>query len=161
MATLHLICGLPGAGKTTLAKKLETELPALRLTPDEWIAQIIADVSDRAELDRLRDPVESVVWDVAVKALALGVDVILDFGFWGREERRQFQQRAEALGAAVQWHFLLVEREELWARISQRNADLPPGTFYNTAEELERWWTVFEPPTEEELASSHNGSKIE
>lgn len=151
MATLHLICGLPGAGKTTLAKKLETELPALRLTPDEWIAQILADAFDNDELDRLRDPIETIQWQVAVKALALGIDVILDFGFWGREERREFQQRSEALGAKVKWHFLVVEREELWARISKRNAALPLGTFYNSAEELESWWSLFEPPSQEEL----------
>ena len=45
MATLFLICGLPGAGKTTLAKQLERERPALRLTPDEWIAPLLADAS--------------------------------------------------------------------------------------------------------------------
>ena len=35
MATLHLMVGLPCSGKTTLAQKLEHELPALRLTLDE------------------------------------------------------------------------------------------------------------------------------
>ena len=36
MATLHLMVGLPCSGKTTLAKQLEQERSALRLTPDEW-----------------------------------------------------------------------------------------------------------------------------
>ena len=36
MATLHLMVVLPCSGKTTLAQELEHELPALRLTPDEW-----------------------------------------------------------------------------------------------------------------------------
>ena len=36
MATLHLMVGLPGSGKTTEAIRLEHELHALRLTPDEW-----------------------------------------------------------------------------------------------------------------------------
>jgi len=35
MAALHLLVRLPCAGKTTLAQKLEHELPALRLTLDE------------------------------------------------------------------------------------------------------------------------------
>jgi len=34
---LHLICGLPGSGKTTLAKKLEREHTAIRLCPDEIV----------------------------------------------------------------------------------------------------------------------------
>ncbi len=34
MSTLFLLRGLPGSGKTTMDKRLEQELPALRLTPD-------------------------------------------------------------------------------------------------------------------------------
>ena len=37
MPTLFLTCGLPGSGKTTLAKRIEQERPALRLTADEWL----------------------------------------------------------------------------------------------------------------------------
>ncbi|MDA0233194.1 MAG: AAA family ATPase [Chloroflexi bacterium] len=33
--TLHLVCGLTGAGKTTLARQLEPDLPALRLAADD------------------------------------------------------------------------------------------------------------------------------
>ena len=36
MATLYMMVGLPGSGKTTEAKKLEHEYKVLRLTPDEW-----------------------------------------------------------------------------------------------------------------------------
>jgi predicted kinase len=60
MATLFLICGLPGGGKITLARQLERSQPALRLSPDEWIAPLLADPADTAELDRLRSPVEAV-----------------------------------------------------------------------------------------------------
>ena len=34
---LMLTCGLPGAGKTTLATELSAERGALRLTQDEWL----------------------------------------------------------------------------------------------------------------------------
>src|SRR6476659_6415304 len=36
VATLHLMVGLPCSGKSTLARTLEHEHSALRLTPDEW-----------------------------------------------------------------------------------------------------------------------------
>lgn len=36
-ATLFLTVGLPGTGKTTAARRLETEHRALRLTKDEWM----------------------------------------------------------------------------------------------------------------------------
>ncbi|HPF81931.1 MAG TPA: AAA family ATPase, partial [Tetrasphaera australiensis] len=34
---LHLTTGLPGTGKTTLAREIEARDNALRLTPDEWM----------------------------------------------------------------------------------------------------------------------------
>mgnify|MGYP000094315660 CR=1 FL=1 len=149
--TLFLICGLPGAGKTTLARQIERERPALRLCPDEWIAAILADPSDRAELDRLRGPVEKIQWDVAKRALCLGVDVVLEFGFWSKAEREFFRREARALGARVELRYLEVSREELLRRLAQRNASLPPGTFTVSAEELNRWWDWFEPPTPDEF----------
>lgn len=153
MATLFLICGLPGAGKTTLARQLEQVRPALRLSPDEWIARLLADVSDQAELDRLRSPVEAVQWDVAKQVLALGRDVVLDWGFWSRAERLSYRSHAEALGARTEVRFLDVGRDELWKRLTRRNADLPPGTFAVTKEQLDLWWSWFEPPTADELTS--------
>jgi predicted kinase len=151
MATLFLICGLPGAGKTTLAKQLEFARPALRLSPDEWIAPLLADVNNIVELDRLRSPVESLQWEMAKRLLALGVDVVLEWGFWSRAERDHFRAEAEALGARVELHYLAVARDELWARLSKRNANLPPGTFTVTEEQLDQWSGWFEPPTADEF----------
>jgi predicted kinase len=152
MATLFLICGLPGAGKTTLAKQLERSQPALRLAPDEWIAALLADLNDTDERDRLRSPVEAVQWEVAKRALTLGIDVVLEWGFWSRDERAWYRSQAEALGARVELRYLALERDELWARLSRRNAQLPPGTFVVTHEQLDLWSAWFEPPSADELA---------
>ena len=151
MAILFLICGLPGAGKTTLAKQLELSQSALRLCPDEWITSILADVTDTFEMDRLRTPVESVQWEVAKRALTLGVNVILENGFWSREERARYRSQAEALGAQVQLIYLDVERDELWARLSKRNQNVPQGSFAVSEDQLDLWLSWFEPPTADEI----------
>ncbi len=151
MATLILICGLPGSGKTTLAKQLEFSHSALRLCPDEWIASILADDADTAELDRLRTPVESVQWEVAKRALVLGINVILENGFWSREERMRYRAQAKALGASVELIYLNVERDELWRRLSKRNEELQPGIFFVREDQLDLWLSWFEPPTADEM----------
>jgi hypothetical protein len=147
MPTLHLICGLPASGKTTLAKKLELDLPALRLAPDEWMARIVGNGHDEAK----RAAIEAVQWDIAARSLALGVDVVLENGFWSRKERNDLRQRAAALGAVTKVHFLNVSREELLRRLALRNSALPAGTFPVSAEQLDRWAGWFEPPKPDEL----------
>ena len=143
--------GLPGAGKTTLAKELEVAHNALRLTPDEWIPILYGTDLDQATLDGVRDPVEMMQWQVAARALELGVNVILDFGFWGRGERDDYRARAVALGAQSRVCFLDVPHEELSARLAARNANLPPGTFPVTQAQLDLWASWFERPTSDEL----------
>jgi len=147
MPTLHLICGLPGSGKTTLAKKLEKELPALLLTPDEWMSRILGDGYD----EKKRAVIESIQWEIAQQVLCLGIDVILEFGFWSRKERDDFRVKAKALGATTKLYYLNVSRDELWKRIEKRNAKLPPHTFKIKETDLDEWSKSFEEPIPDEL----------
>jgi len=147
MPVLHLICGLPGSGKSTLAKQLERELPALRLTPDEWMSRIVGDGFDEPK----RAAVEAVQWDLAVNVLRLGVDVILENGFWSRAERNRLREQATAIGATTKLHFLEVSRDELLRRLALRNASLPPHTFQITEANLDSYIEMFQPPTPDEF----------
>ena len=147
MPTLHLICGLPGAGKSTLAKKLELALPALRLTPDEWMARILGDGFN----DKKRAVVEAIQWEIAQQALRLGIDVILENGFWIRAERDEFRAKAKEIGVDTKLYYLDVSRDELWRRLEKRNDELPPCTFRVKASDLDGWIKDFEAPTAEEL----------
>ncbi len=145
MTTLHVVVGLPGAGKTTLAKRLEAELPALRLTPDEWMVPLFGE----SEAGGKRDAVEGLLIGVAMRSLRLGVDVVLDFGVWSRDERTGLRHLAADVGSMTRLHYLSVEPEEQWRRLAARD---DPRSFRIARAEMDGYATLFETPTVEELA---------
>jgi predicted kinase len=150
--TLFLIGGLPGAGKTTFARELEHRERALRLCADEWLHLLAHNPADSTETDRLRPIIHSQLWELAIRALEIGVNVSIERSFWTRELREEYRLRAQALiGVRVELHVLKAGLEELWARLDERNSNLPEGTFRVTREDLERFWSWFEPPTHTEL----------
>src|SRR3954449_5143823 len=126
MATLHLMVGLPCSGKTRLAQKLEHERSALRLTPDEWQVGLFGQDAKEPEHDARHSFIETMLWNIASRALELGTNVILDYGFWAREEREDYRSGAKALGASSEVHFLDVPPDELMQRLAARNLQSSP-----------------------------------
>ncbi|MFB6723410.1 AAA family ATPase [Kribbella sp. NPDC056345] len=150
-ATVYLIVGLPGAGKTTHAKQLELEAPALRLTPDEW--QIV--LFDYENPDDKRDLVEGKLIEIGMRAAQLGTNVIFDFGFWSKAERSALRWIATAVGALSKVVYLPITPEEQHRRITHRFATTPDQTFSISDAELAEWRTVFEAPDQAELEGTH------
>ncbi len=146
MATLHLICGLPGSGKTTLARKLEEEGAGLRLSPDDWMLALGFNFYDKEPRARI----EQLQWQLAQKLLAKGMNVILENGFWSRKEREAYRATARALGAETRLHYLSVPIEELQRRIIERNRDAPAEAVVDPRD-LRAWQRLFQPPAETEL----------
>ena len=151
MATLHLMIGLPCSGKTTLAQKLEHELPALRLNLDEWHIRLFGQDAEEAEHDARHSLIEAQLWNIARRALELGINVILDYGIWAREEREDYRSRAQRLGASSEVHFLDVPEEELLRRLAVRNSQPSQVSFHISEESMLPWIEFFQKPTPEEL----------
>jgi predicted kinase len=99
-----------------------------------------------------RPLVERLQWELALRTLALGVNVVLDWGLWTREERDRYRSEAQERGARVVLCVLDPSRDELVRRLKDRNAALPAGTFRIDEELLDYGLRVFERPTPAELA---------
>ncbi len=151
VATLHLMVGLPFSGKTTLAQRLEIEKAALRLTPDEWQVCLFGQDAKEPEHDSRHSLIEAMLWNIASRVLELGTNVILDFGFWAREEREDYRLRAKKLGASSEVHFLDVSEDELMRRLEERNSQSSQESFYISAEMMKPWIAFFQKPTPDEL----------
>ena len=143
--------GLPCSGKTTLAKELEFERSALRLTPDEWQVALFGQDAEEPEHNARHSLIEAMLWNIASRALELGMNVILDFGFWAREEREDYRLRAKRLGASSEVHFLDVPQEELLRRLAVRNSQPSLESFHISEERMKPWLAFFQRPTPEEL----------
>lgn len=147
-ARLILTCGLPGAGKTTLARRLAAERNAVRLTKDEWLWAIGSSPWDRTTGERI----EHELWRLAQEILRFGLSVVLDYGLWARVERDAMRSVARDLGVGVELHFLDVPADELWRRIEARNAEPPWDSEPISRAHLDAWLAIFQAPDAAELA---------
>ena len=146
--TLTLFCGLPGAGKTTLARRLEADGVGVRICTDDWQADLGVPHSDTDFHERL----QPVLYRHALTLLQHGTDVILEDGLWMREEREQKFGDARQRGARIVLHVFDVPRALLRSHLQERRARADPGAYPMTDDELDWAWQAFEPPTADELA---------
>jgi predicted kinase len=151
MATLHLMIGLPCSGKTTYARQLAGETNALLLTLDVWHLKLFGHDVGHEHHDERHERIEKIMWDVAKHVLEMGGDVILDYGCWARVERDDYRNRAKELGADFKLHYMDVPYSELYRRLEERNRNLPDGAFEIPKAEMDRYITIFQPPTGDEL----------
>jgi predicted kinase len=146
-ATLYLTVGLPCTGKTTAARLIETEQGALRLTKDEWVKALYGDENPPAA----QDVIEGRLLEIGLRALQLGVNVVIDYGLWGRDERAALRQAAADLGARVEMRYFALTPAEQRRRLDQRQADAPDTTWPMSDEELAEWAGAIDIPTPGEL----------
>src|SRR5262245_30776939 len=99
MPTVHLIHGYLGAGKTTLARRLETTLPAIRFTHDEWMARLYGEDPPVALYGDHFRRVSEQIGDVWPRCVELGLEVVLDLNFWSRRQRDETRAKIAAHGA--------------------------------------------------------------
>ncbi|HEX7002926.1 MAG TPA: ATP-binding protein [Trueperaceae bacterium] len=141
-----MLCGLPGSGKTRLARELAEGLPAISLDLDSWALSLLGQTPPPAQLHDLLLRLKDLHWSTARQLLAQGTNVVLDFGFWKRAERLEFARRARESGARPVLYFLDPPEEVLRSRLADRNRNLPPATYEITLEMLEVLMPRFERP---------------
>ncbi len=151
---LTVICGLPGSGKTTLARALARGRDVFHCNADDWFDHLGFDLWDES----LRARVEALQWTVGQQMLRNGVDVVVEWGTWARSERDALREGARALGATVDLIFLDAPTHDLWRRTSARGQEDPAIT----EEQLAEWSTIIQRPTtsEFELYDLHETAEV-
>lgn len=156
MAHLHLIIGPVGAGKSTFALQLSREHRAVRLTLDDWMAQLYG-ADERPAVGRIewyverRDRCLAQIWKLTQQLCAVGTHVVLELGLIQRKEREAFYARVDEAGLGLTVYVLDAPREVRRERVLRRNQEkgetfsmeVPPY-FFELASDM------WEPPQDDE-----------
>lgn len=150
-ATVYLICGFIGAGKTTFSKKLAEETGAIRVTKDEWMVKIFGNKApNREDFSVLDTNVANLAIKFALELAGRGVDVILDEGYWVRSQRDELKERIEQIGARWVLYYVETPMEEMKERVVNRTINPGKESFEISEEMFDSYVKYWQPPTTDE-----------
>lgn len=146
--TVHLLCGLVGAGKSTHARRLERELAGVRFSLDEWMLRLFPLRYDDPSYAALAGQCKALILDTARPVLRVGVPVILDWNHWSRERRRLSAVWARECGHEVVLHHVDTPIDVVVQRLRER--DEPHLAHRIGDADARHFATIFEPPSADE-----------
>ena len=148
--TVYIVSGQVGSGKTTFAKKLESETEAIRFTPDEWMIKLFSPLPSNEEFDDYYFNCCGIAWNIAQQVLKKGIDVILDFGFWKHCEREKYRKMIRDLGYEFKLYYIQCDTKTIKEHLKIRNNLQPAGTIVIDENAFDFFAPQFEPPESDE-----------
>ena len=152
-ATLHIIHGFLGAGKTTFSQKLMKETNAVHLNPDEWCVKLFSKQEFEQNWENCFAKTLEILWQQTKNYLLNGTDVIFDSGFWDKASRCNAKSIAIECGAEFKHYYIYVPDDIAKQRIALRSGKIADNNIKN----YERIKTLFsEPDADETVIVIHN-----
>jgi predicted kinase len=155
-ATLHVIFGPSGAGKTTYALEFARREKAVPFILDDWMARLFGpDTPNPIEFEWMMERVtrcEAQIWSCAAAVLATGIPAILDIGLMRRSDRDRVREIAEGAGLPLQFHYVTAPQALRRGRVAERNTVRGENFAIEVTPEMFDFIEgVFETPDDEEL----------
>ena len=151
VATLHLLCGKMAAGKSTLARKLQTKHDAILIVEDEWLTELYPEeISSIPDYIKYSLRLKAILTDHVKSLLLQGVTVVLDFPANTINQRESLRALFKETQSLHVLHYLDVSDEVCKGQLRQRSKDLPAGTAFASDAEFDVITRYFQPPSDEE-----------
>lgn len=147
--TIYMLSGPVGSGKTTFARALE-EKGAVRFSIDEWMIRLYGHYMPEDLRDTRQARCRRLFLDMAQEIGAIGVDVVLDCGFWQRRHRDEARNRLTGAGLPVEIVYFDVPSDERWRRLMARNLALPADCYHITRAMFDAFDPRCDPPGPDE-----------
>lgn len=154
MARIIAICGKICSGKSYYAKQLKDIENAVILSTDEATFDLIQ--NEQGEFYNVfAYRVNKYLRKKAAEIVNAGCNVILDWGFWTKEERKEITDYFNIYGIDVEWHYIDIAQSRWEKLIEQRNKKIKEGNggsdFYLDEGLMRKLLSKFEEPTKEKI----------
>ena len=153
MAKVFLICGKICSGKSTYSEKLRKEHGAVLLSVDEITLNLFGQHCGD-EHDNYVERTEKYLFEKSLEILEVGVNVILDWGFWTKEERDFAKQFYKSHNIEYEFHYIDIS-DEVWnQRLAKRNAEVlknETSAYYIDENIAKKFSNIFCKPEAEEI----------
>ena len=153
MAKVVMTCGRICSGKSTYAHRIADELSAVILSVDEITLALFPEGAGEM-LDTYVERAEEYLYGKSVDIVGAGINVVLDWGFWTKEEREFARKYYGQHGISCELHYLDVP-DELWRqRIAERNRLVSEGkvsAYYVDKGLEEKFAAIFQVPDDNEI----------
>lgn len=153
MAKVIMTCGRICSGKSTYAEKLRVRYNAVVLSVDE-ITLALFDQNVGEKHDDYVERTEKYLFDKSLDIISVGVDVILDWGFWTKIERDYARSFYGSKGIVCEFHYIDISDEKWHMRIDKRNRGITKGeavAYYVDENLVVKVNSIFERPDKEEI----------
>lgn len=154
MAKVIAVCGKICSGKSYYAKQLKEKINAVILSTDEATFDLIN--NEQGEFYNIfAKRVNNYLVKKAVEIVKAGCNVILDWGFWTKQERREITDYFSEQGIEVEWHYIDIDDERWHQLIEKRNNKIKEGNsgsdFYLDQGLMDKLLSKFEKPSKSEI----------
>lgn len=153
MPKVILICGKICCGKTTYAKKLVKEQNTVLLSCDEITLALFGQHIGEKHGEMVERTMKY-LFNKSLEVVSTGVNVILDFGFWTRDDRGEAASFYKQNSITTEWHYIDVSSEVWIKNLAKRNQAIESGKtddYYIDDNIANKFWRIFEEPTTDEI----------
>nr|WP_233168512.1 ATP-binding protein [Xylophilus sp. ASV27] len=159
-ATLHLVFGPQGSGKSTHANTLAKQINGVCFAIDPWMLDLYGpDMSPPLDFSWVMQRVrrcEARIWKTAVTVARQGMDVVLDIGCMKAADRLRFSQMAAQAALPFQTHFVSTDLQTRRQRVQSRNAERGDTFAFPVSPAMfEMMESQYEAPDEAEMAHAN------
>lgn len=154
MAKVELVCGKICSGKSYYASKLKENINAVVFSCDRLIKDIFP-YALGGNHDEIVSRVKLYLHEKASEVVRAGTNVILEFGFWDRNEREEVSHFYEGMNISFEWHYIDISDDDWAINIQERNRRVTEGLskdYYLDDCLISKMTSRFEKPSRQEIA---------